>query len=83
VDDKSPNNVEVVLVDPMQFEKDEAQIFKEKIKITAHVPKLKIADVLALDFSDVKGDYSGALLFIDMGDIGDEPATTETARAEA
>lgn len=90
--EKDPNATQVLLKDPMEFEKLETELLEQPITLSFSVSKLRLEDVRALDFSEQQGDYSGALPFIegaeDVDEI-DEPKTAapaaaaEPARAEA
>lgn len=72
-----PNSAVAVLQDPVAFETAEREMLDTDV--TLSVPLLRYKDVLALDFSDVQGDYAGALAFIEPED---EPAPSPV-RAEA
>lgn len=83
VDEKNPNSTQVVILDPIAHEQDESEILDARVTLSFPVPKLKLADILALDFGEQQGDYSGALLFIDTGDDDIAPKPAAKKRREA
>lgn len=68
LNEKDPNSVQVILENPVVFEQLERELLDGEVTISVSVPKLKLEDILALDFGEQQGDYSGALPFIATGE---------------